>query len=125
MQSSYETEYERWRGNPERFWAEAAEDIHWYRKWDRVLDTSRPPFCRWFVGGMVNSCYEALDRHVEAGRAEQAALIYDSPVTGTVRTFSFRALRDEVARCAGMLVRQGVRHGDRVLIYMPMVPETT
>jgi propionyl-CoA synthetase len=124
MQSSYEAVYARWRGNPERFWADAAEDIHWYRTWDRVLDTSRPPFYRWFAGGMVNSCYEALDRHVEEGRAEQAALIYDSPVTGTVRTFSYRELRDEVARCAGMLVREGVKQGDRVLIYMPMVPET-
>lgn len=124
MNGNYEQVYEGWRENPERFWAEAAEAIHWFRRWDRVLDSSRPPFHRWFVGGMVNTCYEALDRHVEGGRGEQAALIYDSPVTGTVRTFSFRELRDEVARCAGMLVQQGVQKGDRVLIYMPMVPET-
>ena len=97
--------------------------MHWYRRWDAVLDTSRAPFYRWFPGGQVNSCYNALDRHVENGRADQLALIYDSPVTSTVRTFTYRELRDEVARFAGVLVRRGVSRGDRVVIYMPMVPE--
>src|SRR5439155_26163539 len=124
MKSAYEETYARWREDPERFWAEAAEAVHWYRKWDTVLDASRAPFYRWFAGGVVNTCYEALDRHVESGRAEQCALIYDSPVTGTIHSFTYRQLRDEVARFAGVLVRQGVRKGDRVVIYMPMVPET-
>ncbi len=123
MKSTYGEVYARWLDNPESFWAEAAEAIHWYKKWDRVLDGSRPPFYRWFAGGMVNTCYNALDRHVESGRANQPALIYDSPVTGTIRTFTYRGLLDEVARFAGALGRQGVQKGDRVIIYMPMVPE--
>jgi propionyl-CoA synthetase len=120
---TYHDVYARWRAAPEAFWAEAAEAVHWYRRWDAVLDSSRAPFSRWFPGGQVNSCYNALDRHVENGRADQLALIYDSPVTSTVRTFTYRQLRDEVARFAGVLVGRGVVRGDRVVIYMPMVPE--
>ncbi len=116
--------YTRWRADPEAFWAEAAEAVHWHRRWDAVLDTSRAPFYRWFPGAEVNSCYNALDRHVENGRADQVALIYDSPVTGTVRALTYRELRDEVARFAGVLAGRGVTRGDRVVIYMPMVPET-
>ncbi len=122
-QSSQDQVYAQWAKDPERFWAEAGEAIHWYKHWDRVLDGSRAPFYRWFPGGVVNSCYNALDRHVERGRAHQPALIYDSPVTGTIKTFTYRELRDEVARFAGVLRGQGVRTGDRVIIYMPMVPE--
>jgi propionyl-CoA synthetase len=124
LPTTYHDVYARWRAAPEAFWAEAAEAVHWYRRWDAVLDASRPPFYRWFPGGQVNSCYDALDRHVENGRADQAALIYDSPVTSTLRSFSYRELRDEVARFAGVLAGQGVGRGDRVVIYMPMVPET-
>ncbi len=124
MSSTYHEIYARWRAEPEAFWAEAAEAVHWYRRWDAVLDDSRPPFHRWFPGGQVNSCYNALDRHVEGGRADQVALIYDSPVTSTVRSFTYRELRDEVARFAGVLAGRGVGRGDRVVIYMPMVPET-
>ncbi len=121
--NTYDEGYARWQGAPESFWAEVAEAIHWYKKWDKILDASRPPFYRWFTGGMVNTCYNALDRHVEQGRGNQPALIYDSPVTRTVKTFSYRELLDEVARFAGVLVRQGLQKGDRVIIYMPMVPE--
>lgn len=120
---SYTSVYQAWRDDPEAFWAQAAEDISWTRKWDRVLDDSRPPFYRWFVGGETNSCYNALDRHVEGGRAEQVALIYDSPVTGTVMRYTYSQLLAQVARFAGALVAQGVKRGDRVIIYMPMVPE--
>jgi propionyl-CoA synthetase len=109
--------------DPEAFWAAAAEGIHWTRKWDRVLDGSDAPFHRWFAGGELNTCYNAVDRHVEAGRGDQAALIYDSPVTDTVSHLSYRDLRDEVARCAGALAGRGVVKGDRVIIYMPMVPQ--
>jgi propionyl-CoA synthetase len=123
MKSSYEEVYTRWLADPEGFWAEAAEAVHWFKRWDRVLDASRPPFYRWFSGGLVNSCYNALDWHVENGRADQPALIYDSPVTGTVKTYTYRELLDEVARCAGVLRQQGVQQGDRVIIYMPMAPE--
>jgi propionyl-CoA synthetase len=123
MPPAYHDVYARWRAAPETFWAEAAEAVHWYRRWDAVLDESRKPFYRWFPGAQVNSCYNALDRHVENGRAEQVALIYDSAMTSTVRRFTFRELRDEVARFAGVLVGRGVGRGDRVVIYMPMVPE--
>src|SRR5437667_4335353 len=123
MKSACDEVYARWLRDPASFWAEAAEAIHWYKKWDRVLDASRPPFYRWFTGGVVNSCYNALDWHVENGRAEQPALIYDSPVTQTIKVFTYRELLDEVSRFAGVLQRQGARKGDRVIIYMPMVPE--
>jgi propionyl-CoA synthetase len=123
MSSLYEQTYTRSLEDSNGFWAEAAEDVHWYRKWDKVLDDSRPPFYRWFQGGLVNSCYNALDLHVENGRADQLALIYDSPVTGAVKTFSYRELLDQVARFAGVLAGQGVEKGDRVIIYMPMAPE--
>jgi propionyl-CoA synthetase len=108
---------------PQVFWAEAAAAIDWDRQWDRVLDDSRSPFYSWFAGARLNTCHNALDRHVENGRAEQTALIYDSPVTGTVATFTYRELRDAVARFAGALASEGVERGDRVIVYMPMVPE--
>ena len=123
MKSAYDATYGRWSSDPEEFWAEAAEAVHWYRKWDQVLDASHAPFYRWFEGGVLNTCHNALDVHVENGRAEQPALIYDSPVTGAVRVYTYRSLLDEVARFAGGLVGQGVNVGDRVIIYMPMVPE--
>jgi len=109
--------------DPEAFWAEAAAAIDWIEPWEKVLDDSRPPFYRWFTGGRLNTCYNALDRHVDGGRADQPALIYDSPVTDTVKTFTYRELRDAVARFAGALAAEGVGKGDRVVIYMPMVPE--
>ncbi|MGB0385205.1 MAG: propionyl-CoA synthetase [Ardenticatenaceae bacterium] len=120
----YQEVYDRSLEDREGFWAEVAEDIDWYEKWDTVLDESRPPFYRWFSGGVVNTCYNALDRHVENGRAEQLALVYDSPITGgTVEKYTYRELRDEVALFAGALAGLGVEKGDRVVIYMPMVPE--
>jgi propionyl-CoA synthetase len=115
--------YERSLRDPEGFWGEAAEDVHWFRRWDRVLDDSRAPFYRWFSGGETNTCYNAVDRHVENGRGGQVALIYDSPVTDSKRSWTFRELRGRVARFAGVLRSLGVERGDRVLIYMPMVPE--
>jgi propionyl-CoA synthetase len=121
--SIYDEVYRRASSDPEGFWAAAAEDIHWDRRWDRVLDASRPPYYRWFAGGVLNTCYNALDLHIDRGRGKQLALIYDSPVTQTIRRFTYFELRDAVARFAGALRRQGVERGDRVIIYMPMVPE--
>jgi propionyl-CoA synthetase len=121
--SRYRDAYRRSLTDPSAFWGEAALEIHWDRRWDRVLDDSRVPFYRWFVGGRLNTCYNALDRHVEAGRGEQTALVYDSPVTGEVRRYSYRELTAAVARFAGVLAAQGAGRGDRVIIYMPMVPE--
>jgi len=109
--------------DPEAFWGAAAESVHWYKRWDKVLDDSHAPFYRWFTGGMINTCYNAVDRHVDCGRADQPALIYDSPVTNTIKTFTYRDLRDKTALFAGALAALGVSKGDRVLIYMPMVPQ--
>ena len=124
MSSTYDEVYGRWQADPEGFWAEAAEDIDWYKRWDRVLDSSRAPIYHWFAGAEVNSCYNALDRHVERGRGAQPALIYDSPVTDTVKSFTYAELLDKTARLAGALKAHGVARGDRVIIYMPMVPQT-
>src|SRR6516165_12032577 len=124
MPTGYAETYRRSIERPEEFWAEAAEAIDWERRWDRVLDASRPPFYRWFAGARLNTCWNALDRHVAAGRGERTALIWDSPVTGSIAHFTYRELRDEVARLAGVLTGLGVVRGDRVLIYMPMVPES-
>ncbi len=108
--------------DPEGYWGEVAGKIAWTRPWTRVLDSSRPPFYRWFPGGELNTCYNALDRHVET-RGDQAAVIYDSPVTGTIKSYTYREMRDWVARFAGVLARRGIGKGDRVILYMPMVPE--
>ena len=119
----YEDVY-RWSlDRPEEFWARAAEKIAWTRPFDRVLDDSRPPFYRWFAGGELNTCHNALDRHVDAGRGDAVALIHDSPVTKSVRKFTYRELRDEVATFAGALRGLGVRKGDTVILYMPMIPQ--
>jgi propionyl-CoA synthetase len=123
MATIYDEVYRRSQRDPEGFWGAAAEDVHWERRWDRVLDATRPPYYRWFAGGLLNTCYNALDLHIDRGRGKQLALIYDSPVTGTVRGLTFFELRDAVARFAGALRGQGVERGDRVIIYMPMVPE--
>ena len=123
MTSLYDEVYARAARDPEGFWAAVAEDVFWERRWDRVLDARRPPYYRWFAGGTLNTCYNALDGHIERGRGKQLALIHDSPVTQSVRAFTYFELRDLVARFAGALRRQGVERGDRVIIYMPMVPE--
>jgi propionyl-CoA synthetase len=120
----YDQLHARSLSNPEGFWGELAEDISWTRRWDRVLDDSNPPFYRWFQGGILNTCYNAIDRHVEAGRGEQPAIIHDSPVTNTVRTITYRELLDQVAAFAGALRGFGVEKGDRVVVYMPMIPQT-
>ncbi|MDD1677326.1 MAG: propionyl-CoA synthetase, partial [Methanomicrobiales archaeon] len=120
---SYEESYRESISSPEGFWGRAAEKVDWIEQWDRVLDDSRVPFYRWFPGGVLNTCDNALDRHVRGGRAQQTALIYDSPVTATTRKYTYLDLLGKVSRCAGGLVRLGVKKGDRVIIYMPMIPE--
>ncbi|MGA9234373.1 MAG: propionyl-CoA synthetase [Desulfobacterales bacterium] len=123
MTNLYDAAFEKSIKDPNGFWGEAGENVHWYKKWDKVLDDSNKPFYRWFTGGEINTAYNALDYHIDQGRGAQAALIYDSPVTDTIKTFTYSQLRDEVAKFAGALAAQGVAKGDRVLIYMPMVPE--
>ncbi len=119
----YEDAFRRSLSDPNGFWAEAAQAIDWYTEPATILDDSNPPFYRWFAGGTLNTCYNALDRQVANGRADQHALIYDSPVTGTKRALTFRQLRDETARFAQVMKNLGVAKGDRVVIYMPMIPE--
>ncbi|MDX2224671.1 MAG: propionyl-CoA synthetase [Rhodospirillaceae bacterium] len=121
--SRYDQVYRSWREAPEAFWAEAAKAIHWHTPYTQVLDVSRPPFARWFLGGEVNTCYNALDLHVDQGHGARAALIYDSPLAGVVKRYTYAELRDATARVAGMLAAEGIGKGDRVIIYMPMVPE--
>jgi propionyl-CoA synthetase len=120
---SFMSTYRRSLEQPDEFWGEAAREIDWVRTWDSVLDDEATPAARWFVGGQLNTCYNALDRHADGSRAEQPALIYDSAVTGTAETFTYRELRDRVARFAGVLSRCGVSRGDRVIIYTPMIPQ--
>ena len=119
----YLESYEQSLNNPEDFWREAAKAVDWDQPATKILDDSNAPMYRWFTGGKLNTCYNALDRHVENGRADQAALIYDSPVTDTKRTYSYQELLDEVAKLAGVMTSLGVTKGDRVLIYMPMIPQ--
>ncbi|MDA2988232.1 MAG: AMP-binding protein, partial [Actinomycetota bacterium] len=109
---------------PETFWREAAQAIDWDVAPSQILDTSNAPLYRWFPDARLNTCVNAIDRHVHAGRGDQAAIIYDSPLTGTQRTITYAELLDDLARFAGVLTDLGVRHGDRVVIYMPMIPQT-
>ncbi len=120
---NYADTYARWQDDPIGFWAEAAKAIAWASPWHAAFNPDHGVYGRWFAGATCNTCYNALDRHVEAGRGEQTAVIYDSPVTGTKRTISYRELRDDVATFAAVLADHGIAKGDRVIIYMPMIPE--
>ena len=120
---TYKDEYQASIDDPQAFWAEKAAELDWYKTSTNVLSTDEHGIYRWFADGELNTCHLALDFHVDNGRADQTALIYDSPVTNQQKKFSYRELRDEVARCAGMLKAQGVEKGDRVIIYLPMIPE--
>lgn len=121
--SRYPETYARWKKDPEGFWAEAAKAIDWFEAPKKIFDPNAGVYGRWFPDAVCNTCYNAIDRHVKAGRGKQAAIIYDSPVTGTKRTFTYAELQTEVGTLAAMLKEQGVEKGDRVIIYMPMVPE--
>jgi propionyl-CoA synthetase len=120
---NYETIFRKSIKDPEIFWDEAANSIIWFKKYEKVLDDSNPPFYRWFVGGELNVCYNALDRHIEAGRGKETALIWDSPVTNQIKKYSYRELTEYVAKFAGVLSSFGVNKGDTVVIYMSMIPE--
>jgi len=119
----YTQAYARSLSDPDAFWGAAAQALDWIEPPRVVLDDTRAPFYRWFTGGVLNTCHNALDRHADGGRGDQVALVYDSPVTDTVERFTYRELRDETARFAGVLSSHGVGRGDRVVLYMPMVPE--
>ncbi|HRY35878.1 MAG TPA: AMP-binding protein, partial [Smithellaceae bacterium] len=119
----YRDVYEQSINQPDVFWGRAADAVQWTKKWDKVLDDSKKPFYSWFTGGELNTCYNALDYHVESGRKDQVAIIYDSPVTNTVNKISYGELLDTVSRFAGVLSGLGVTKGDTVIIYMPMIPQ--
>ncbi len=123
MPNLYDQAYNQSISDPEGFWGPIAEECHWYKKWDKVLDDSNEPFYRWFAGGETNTCYNAVDLHVDEGQGDQPAIIYDSPVTNTITTYTYLDLKDQVARFAGVLKDRGVTKGDRVIIYMPMIPQ--
>jgi propionyl-CoA synthetase len=124
MAGEYKKAYEESIHHPEAFWEKAAKEIHWYKPFERVLDGSGKPFYRWFQGGELNTCYNAVDYHVDRGRGDQWAIIYDSPETGEIRKITYRELLNSIARFAGVLSAHGVTKGDRVIIYMPTIPET-
>ncbi len=123
MPQNYREIYRQSITNPDEFWAKAAEEIIWYKKYSAVLDDSNKPFYRWFSGGELNTCYNALDYHVENGYADKTAVIYDSPVTGSIREITYRELLEQVSKLAGSLSAKGIIKGDRIIIYMPMIPE--
>ena len=123
MSEKYESNYQESIHDPDKFWGAAAEDVRWYKKFTKVLDDINKPFYRWFTGGEMNTCYNCVDYHVENGRGDQVAVIYDSPITGTIKRFTYKDLLDRVARFAGVLSKHGAQKGDRVIIYMPMIPE--
>ncbi|MDO9514682.1 MAG: acetyl-coenzyme A synthetase N-terminal domain-containing protein, partial [Syntrophales bacterium] len=115
MATGYPEIYEQSINHPDQFWGEAAETVQWEKKWDTVLDDTKKPFYRWFVGGMLNTCYNALDYHVENGRGNQTAIIYDSPVTDTVKKITYGELLEKVSTFAGVLRDLGVSKGDTVI----------
>ena len=121
--SNYEKIFKQSLTNPEEFWSKAAEDVKWIKKFDKVIHTDGPPFYKWFKGGKINTCYNALDRHVDEGNGDRTALIYDSAMTKTKKKFSYKELKDQTSKLAGALDKHGVKKGDRVIIYMPMIPE--
>ena len=123
MSSRYHEVYGAWKRDPSSFWAEAAREIDWYKSWDKVFDPYAGQYGRWFVGAECNTAYNCLDRHVERGRGQQTALIHDSPVTNSIRTFTYADLRNEVATLAAVLQDLDVKQGDRVIVYMPMMAE--
>ena len=123
MKDLYQKNWQDSINNPESFWSEAAKDVVWIKKWDKVLEQTSPLTYRWFTGAQINSCYNAVDRHVEEGRGHQTAIIYDSPTAQIIEKLTYSELKEKVAKFAGLLVSLGVTKGDRVIIYMPMIPE--
>uniref|UniRef100_A0A8C0KSB9 Acyl-CoA synthetase short-chain family member 3, mitochondrial n=1 Tax=Canis lupus dingo TaxID=286419 RepID=A0A8C0KSB9_CANLU len=119
----YRSHFAAAAADPERFWGAAAEQISWYRPWTRTLDDRHPPAASWFVEGMLNICYNAIDRHIENGQGDKIAIIYDSPVTNTKATITYKEVLEQVSKLAGVLVKHGVKKGDTVVIYMPMIPQ--
>jgi len=120
---NYKTQHERSLAEPSAYWLELAKDVHWYTSPKQGVDTSQSPFNSWFADGEINACYNAIDAHVDSGRGQQLAIIHDSPITDSHTTYTYDQLLDLTSRFAGVLRAEGVEKGDRVMIYMPMIPE--
>ena len=123
MSEDYKKIYENSINNPEEFWRDISNDVFWFKKPTQILKKNNPPFYKWFTDGITNTCYNALDIHIDQGRGDKIALIYDSPITGNKKKYSYKELREKVSKFAGALKNQGINKGDRVIIYMPMIPE--
>ena len=123
MQGKYKEIYDSSIVKKENFWKEVAENIFWYKKPSKILNSNNPPFYKWYEDGTTNTCYNAIDFHIDNGRGEKLAIIYDSPITGSKKTFTYNQLKEKVSLFAGALKNQGIKKGDRVIIYMPMIPE--
>ena len=123
MSKKFNEIYHESINNPEDFWREASENIFWFKKPSKILNKSNPPFYKWYEDGVTNTCYNALDFHIDQGKGNKTALIYDSPITGNKNKFSYEELKSKVSKFAGALEIQGGNKGDRVIIYMPMIPE--
>ena len=123
MINKYDNLYKESISNPEKFWGDAAKDVKWFSPYKKVLDSSNPPFYRWFPEGKINTCFNAIDRHVEEGNGSRSAIIYDSPVTSKKVSFSYSEVKKIVSIFAGALKNFGIQKGDRIIIYMPMIPE--
>ena len=123
MTQKYKEIYNLSINDKENFWKKVSDDIFWYKKPSKILNSDNPPFYKWFEDGITNTCYNALDYHIDKGRGEKIALIYDSPITGVQKKITYSDLRDKVALFAGALKNQGIEKGDRIIIYMPMIPE--
>ena len=123
MENNFNKIYKESIQNPEEFWKNVSDDIFWFKKPTKILNKSNPPFYKWFEDGVTNTCYNALDLHIDEGKGEKLAIIYDSPITGSKENITYNQLKEKVALFAGALKKQGVSKGDRVIIYMPMIPE--
>ena len=123
MSDKFREIYSKSIKDPENFWREASENIFWFKKPSKILNKSNPPFYKWYEDGVTNTCYNALDLHIDQGKGNKNALIYDSPITGDKSKFTYEELKSKVSKFAGALVDLGVKKGDRVIIYMPMIPE--
>ena len=123
MSDKFKEIYRKSIEDPENFWREASDDIFWFKKPTKILNKSNPPFYKWFEDGITNTCYNALDVHIDKGQGKKTALIYDSPITGNKSKLTYEELRSKVSKFAGALTNQGISKGDRVIIYMPMIPE--
>ena len=122
MIKKYKEVYQNSLEDPKKFWSEVANDIFWYKKPTKILNSNSPPFYKWYEDGITNTCYNAVDLHVKNGNGEKLAIIYDSPITNSKKKITYNELKEQVSIFAGALVDQGIKKGDRVIIYMPMIP---